>query len=351
MEVNFDLILSGCNTQCQHCYVNGGPGKTMPLEDALLCIGGLDELASSLPYPASFTLDNEPINHPDIAAILRAASSAKHIQHFHHGMTTGIALMRRADKDSVVKAYLDSGCTEFGITLHGSGAHHDEIVRRKGAYRTALEAAAYLKSSGAEISVSLMFNRFFREDAAELDRVIDSLDPAFVYFAVPNYTPHANMQGYESYRASMEDLYAISPYLAKWLRDPAELLRAAEQSNPGAVIRQLAQGPTLKELFLQEQNELYLSVHQDRLLYIGNTGVETACVGDLRSIDLARAAERIRKSPGNRDYGAFYDPDALPDQEELVFALKRLPRDLLYADSPSVIYRGLAELHVPTRIL
>ena len=33
--INFDFLVAGCNTRCQHCYVNGGPGPMMPLADAL----------------------------------------------------------------------------------------------------------------------------------------------------------------------------------------------------------------------------------------------------------------------------------------------------------------------------
>ena len=79
--------------------------------------------------------------------------------------------------------------------------------------------------------------------------------------------------------------------------------------------------------------------------------METDCLGDLRSLDLAEAAERIRRAPGNRDYGAFFDVDALPPQEELIRTLERLPRDLLYEDVPSVICRGLAAMGTPTKIL
>lgn len=148
MEVNFDLLIGGCNTRCRHCYVSGGPGKLMPLEDALLCIEKLDALAAALPFTCSFTLDNEPINHPDIAEILRTASSVKKIHHFHHGMTTGIALIHRADREAVVNAYLDCGCTELGITLHGSAEHHDEIVRRSGAHKASMDTAAFSAHRG-----------------------------------------------------------------------------------------------------------------------------------------------------------------------------------------------------------
>ncbi len=351
MDINFDLIISGCNTRCRHCYVNGGPGRSIPLPDALRCIARLDELGAALPVPASFTMDNEPFNHPDIAAIIRAAASVKHIAHFHHGMTTGIALLRRPDKEAAVRAYLDCGYKDFGITLHGSPEHHDEIVRREGACEASVKAAKFLKSCGAELSVSLMMNRFFPEDAGWISRTLDQLWPDFIFFAVPNYTPHASMPEYEPYRASLADLQALSGRLQLWGQKPSECLCNAEKSTPAAMAEQLEQGLSLQDLFAQKQEELYLSVHQDRLLYMGNTGAETACLGDLDTIDIAAAAGKISRAPGNRDYGAFYAPDLLPGQEELICALKRLPPDTLYGDPASVICRGLAELRTPTRIL
>ncbi len=351
MEVNFDLLVSGCNTRCRHCYVNGGPGKNMPLEDVLLCIEKLDEIAAVLPYKASFTLDNEPFNHPDIIQIIRAASAASHISYFHHGMTSGIALMQRRDKDSVLQAYLDCGQDELGITLHGSREHHDEIVRRKGAWHIAVEAAAYAKSHGARIGISLMLNRHFAEDAALLERVVTQLEPAYIYFAVPNYTPHANMMDFEPYRAALKDLYSLSSFLAGWGQDQEKLFREAGQNTISAVADRLEEGLSLHDLFAQPQDELYCTIHQDCCLYIGNTGVETTCIGDLRSVSVGHAAEILAQTPGNRDSGAFYHADELPGQKELIRALRQLPQDLLYSDPASVIYRGLEELHIPTRIL
>ena len=102
--INFDFLVAGCNTHCQHCYVNGGPGPLMPLKDVLQCLEQLDAIAEHLSDEADFTLDHEPMNHPDMVEIIRAASKTKHIQNCHHGMTTGIGLMRREDKDEIIRA-------------------------------------------------------------------------------------------------------------------------------------------------------------------------------------------------------------------------------------------------------
>lgn len=99
MELNVDFLVAGCNTRCKHCDVCGGPGLRMPVEMALLCLEKMDALAAHLPFAASFTLDHEPMNHPDLVKILAAAAQTKHISYYHHGMTTGLGLMHRQDRD------------------------------------------------------------------------------------------------------------------------------------------------------------------------------------------------------------------------------------------------------------
>ena len=348
MTVNFDLLVSGCNTRCVHCYVNGGPGGIMPLQDALLYIEKLDALSELLPFECTFTLDNEPMNHPDLAAIIQRASAAKHVTYYHHGMTSGIALMRRQDRHAVIQTYLDCGFGEFGITIHGNVSHHDRIVRRNGAYQTAVEAAAFMESCGAKVGVSLMFNRYFAEDAEGISCLLDKLNPGYIYFAVPNFTPHANMMKYEPFRGTLDTWKTLLPELAAW-RQKEEV--SEKYFTAGMLIRQLQDGLDVKELFRQPQDELYLTVHQSGNLYAGNTGVETEFLGNLRALDLKRTAEQICSLPGNRDYGAFYREDQLPGKTELLLALSRLPQDLLYDCRESVLYRGLMELKIPTKLI
>ena len=348
MTINFDLLISGCNTRCKHCYVNGGPGGLMPLEDALACIEKLDALAKFLPCEASFTLDNEPMNHPDVAAIVRRAAGTQHIESYHHGMTSGIALMHREDRAAVMQAYLDCGYRDFGITVHGNASHHDEIVRRKGAYQTAIEAAEYMKECGAQVGVSLMLNRFFTGDADEIDALLTRLRPDYIYFAVPNFTPHGNMMDFEPYRASLDTLRALRPWLARWRQKEDGL--AGEICTIGMLKEQLAQGLDIAELFREPQDELYLTIHQNGELFVGNTGAETERLGNMRTLDAEETAERICALPGNRDYGAFYEAARLPGREALLRALEHLPQELLYSDRASALYRALTALGTPAKI-
>ena len=321
----------------------------MKLEDALLFIEKLDSIAEMLPFEASFTLDNEPMNHPDIASIIRKAASASHIAYYHHGMTTGIALMGRKDRHAVMQAYLECGCNDFGITMHGDAFHHDEIVRRKGAFQIAVEAAEYMKSCGGEVGVSLMFNRFFADDAGVIDAAIQQLQPAYIYFAVPNFTPHARMTDFEPCRGSLQTLHEIRPWLEKWKQNEDEL--SSQLCTPGILREQLQQGLDIVSLFRCPQDEIYMTVHQNGDLFAGNTGVETECLGNMPTLDTQETAERISHLRGNRDYSAFYEEDALPCRNEMIHALDQLPQDLLYSDRASVIYRAFTLLGTETRIL
>lgn len=348
--INIDFLLAGCNTRCMHCCVAGGPGKQMDPEDALLCLEKLDAAAAFLPGQVDITLDHEPMNHPAAARILRAAAAARHIRNYHHGMTTGIALMNRKDRDDVLRAYRECGYSRFGITVHGSAAHHDEIVRRQGAYETTAAAARYLKDSGMKLDVSLMVNRFFPGDAESITALLEELQPDSVYCVIPVYVPLGSMDEYETCRANLPEIEALEDHLPRWKQDGEAFLRKARELTVSAAADRLKRGPGLRALFEAPQDELYLSLHPDCLLYVGNSGAETRCLGDLRALDPEKAAAEIRKLPGNRDYGAFYDPANLPDTFDLVQALECLPQDLVYGDFESALYRGLAELGVPTKM-
>ena len=128
MNINVDFLVSGCNTCCRHCYVNGGPGPLMRTDDALACIEKLDRISACLPKGTSFTLDHEPMNHPEIRKILYAASHTKHITNYHHGVTTGLGLMSRRDKEAVIQAYLENGYNKSGITLHGISTSKNDAI-------------------------------------------------------------------------------------------------------------------------------------------------------------------------------------------------------------------------------
>lgn len=349
MNINIDFLVSGCNTRCKHCYVNGGPGPLMDVNDALACIEKLDEVAGFLPPNASFTLDHEPMNHPHLDRILNAAANTIHIANYHHGMTTGVGIMGRRDKDAVIQSYFDNGYKVFGTTIHGIGRNHDEVVRRTGAYEKAIASAEYFKEKGAHIEVYLMFNRFFSSDAEAIQNMLEKLRPHYIGFVIPIFTPHANMKEFEQYRGDIDTLRSLRNYLPQW--NAHDIVKGADKHTIATTVAELKSGMILHDIFQSPQNELYLTLHHDCKLYVGNTGVETELLCDLRTANIKELAERINNLPPNRDYTAFYDLEILPTEDELISILETLPQGYVYGDRESVIYRGLAELNIPTKIL
>lgn len=322
----------------------------MSRADALLCIEKLEAIGKYLPHETSFTLDHEPMNHPDIAEILRAAAKNTYCKNYHHGMTSGIGLMQREDKEAVVQAYFECGYRNFGITVHGAPAHHDEIVRRPGAYERSIAAAEFLRDRGANVEVSLMLNRFFPEDAPQITEMLQRLRPKRIYPAIPIFTPHVNMMDFEPYRATLDTWARLQAYLPRWGQDPGAIEKAVDLHTAQTAISRLRTVESLENLFSQTQNELYLTVHPDCMLYAGNSGTETQCLGDLRTMSPEEAADAVSALPGNRDYTAFYDLSQLPTADALAGALKTIPQNVIYGDFESVLYRGLMQMGVRAKI-
>ncbi len=350
-EINFDLLAAGCDTDCLHCYVNGGPGRRMALTDIQTALEKLDAIAARLTVPAAFTLDNEPLGHPDIVEIIHACAATRHIRYDHHGMTTGLALMRRADREAVLGAYRSCGYDRFGVTLHGIGPHHDEIVRRGGAFEQTVAAARLFHSSGCRLEISIMMNRYIPQDRAAISRLLAELAPERIYFVIPIFAPTARMLAFEPYRARREDFDPLAGYLTDWGQDEGEIFRRAELYSARTAARAAEGGIDWGGLDAASASELYLTIHSDLTLYVGNTGAETACLGRLDALDPQKAAGILNALPGNRDYGAFYDLNRLPDGAALGQVLAALEGNPVYGDFPSCLYRALAELGVPTRLL
>lgn len=322
----------------------------MPIEDVLLCMEKLDEIAEFLSDSPAFTLDHEPMNHPQLDQILHAASHTKCIENYHHGMTTGVALMCRKDKEAVIQSYFDHGYRSFGITIHGGCAHHDEIVRRKGAFDTTVSAAKFLLQMGARLNISLMMNRCFAEDADEISRIIDALDVENVRLVNPIFTPHSNMMAFEPYRATLRTFETIRDSLPRWHLNEQDVMQTAQQNTVEAAMNRL-QTTDLHQLWDAPQTELYLTLHPDCKLYVGNSGVETMCLGDLRTLDAKKTATVINALPGNREYGAFFEKEDLPPVETVCRFMKAMPQDLVFGDFESILYRVLADAGVPTTFI
>lgn len=203
---------------------------------------------------------------------------------------------------------------------------------------------------GCQLKVSFMMNHYFSEDADDLSKLLDDLGTENVRLVSPIFVPHANMMMFEPHRATLGTFDAILHYLPHWHQKEQEVIETAQQNCVEEAMNRL-HNIDLHQLWTGEQTDLYLTLHHDCKLYVGNSGTETRCLGDLRTLAPQEVADIINSLPGNCDYDAYYDEKELPTIENIYKAIKELPHDLVYGDFESILYRAFVDLGVPTKML
>ena len=107
MQITIDIRISGCVTRCWHCYVNGGPGATMPFEEYHCCLDELPPILDGLKKNGFkriyLYLDYEPLLHPAICEIL-TITRERFGDYFEMPTfpTTGIPIAARSDWEEVL---------------------------------------------------------------------------------------------------------------------------------------------------------------------------------------------------------------------------------------------------------
>ena len=122
-----------CVNRCWHCFCEGGPGAGyMPVEK---CINVLDQLAElkaelgTVVFPMFF---DEPTTHPSFKVIMKHQLALDLVFDDWWFATNGYGLARMSDDDW--RELAAAGFQHIRLTFHGTGALHDELVGRKGAY-------------------------------------------------------------------------------------------------------------------------------------------------------------------------------------------------------------------------
>ncbi|MCK4591079.1 MAG: radical SAM protein, partial [Candidatus Latescibacteria bacterium] len=117
MHLTVDIRIAGCAARCWHCYVNGGPGPLMPLEEYRCCLDTLEVVFDGLKkhgVKIDLCLDYEPLLHPDICEILKITA-----ERFEHHFvwstfpTTGIPIATRPDWEEILETLRDVGFSEI----------------------------------------------------------------------------------------------------------------------------------------------------------------------------------------------------------------------------------------------
>lgn len=332
MEYNIDILVAGCNTNCRHCYVNGGPNKRMTTEDFEICIDLLLPVFLHFGERVSFTLDNEPYNHPDFPRIIDYVRQYCWNSYFHHGSTTGIAFNHRVDKDAIWEKQKAYGIDFASVTLHGGEKNHNFITRNTKAFSEAIDYIRFVKAHHGKLCISLMLSKLLIQDCDEISEILHKIQPDEVYLAIPNSAPSKRMQAYQKYRPTYEECLQLSGYLSAWGLDEAALMK---QFEAGSSKNLLATLKTQKAFKIAQPEQCYLTIHPDLNLYIGNSGVETEFIGNLHAATSGIIIDAMENAPANYNFFPVCFAEVPKFEDVIEFA--HSDDNLVYPDMDSFI--------------
>ena len=335
MEYNIDILVAGCNTSCQHCYVNGGYEKSMSFENYQKCIQILKPVFEKLNKTCSFTLDNEVYNHPQALEILQLTHQMVHDYYFHHGSTTGIALMNRKDKDDILSLLIKYDTPYAGLTFHGGKKHHNEIVHNEQGFDTLKDTAIYLHEKGIKVFLSFMISQYLINDLAAIDQLLHEIPYDSFYFVIPNFMPTTRMMKYQKIRLTYEDYSILFDFMDQRHIDSVQIKQQAASFNEKNILASLNED-YLKKFFANEPKQAFFKVDQQLNFYYGDTGAVSQRIGNLKEMTSEEILDAILQAKPN-----YYDSSLIHLRNyshDQLFHLPPSDKNYVYPDIASCLY-------------
>jgi hypothetical protein len=162
----------GCPTVCRHCWAQGTPYHTMPVDD----IGWVLERAHRFCDEHGLGFHAFPMHevaaHPDAAAILELFAQHVGAAEFEPLSTTGVPLATREDWRELLAAAARVGTTTVWVAFHGVGGEHDRQVNRPGAYDETCLAVRRIHAAGLRAGCNVFVTKV---NAPRAGRLLDTL--------------------------------------------------------------------------------------------------------------------------------------------------------------------------------
>lgn len=314
MKYTFEITIAGCSTNCEHCYVNGGPAPIMPLDDYHFCIEIMSKILHTLSGNISLTLGNELFCHPDIEHIIRYTHAVLPDYYSYSNFpvpTTGIALISKTNRDKILEALHEAGADSLFLAIHGSEMSHNRVVHNHYGYQKLIETARWATKNGFKAYFNLIVSKILCNEFFDIADVMTQFPTANARLTIPIYVPNPRMRKYESIRAEKSDCQALIRKASELGIDTTALSYAVSNFNEEAIYQHMTNklnvGGSIDD---SSPQWAFFNVTQTLDLYYGNVGAHTKYLGNLKHTDTDLLLTRICELPSNYSFSGYYSSDA-----------------------------------------
>lgn len=348
MKYTFEITIAGCAANCAHCYINGGPDKTIRLSDFIFAVNKILPVFKQLEGDISLTFGNEIFCHPQIAEILSFCNTncKEYFSYENFAVpTTGIALVNRQDKDKILSALRDADAKRFMLAIHGGREQHNQIVKNAVAYDKIFQTVEFLRCQGFGILFNLIVSKALVRDFDEASSKIGQYSEEEARLTVPLYVPTQRMRNYQKLRADVDDCMQICRKAEQKGIDTSKVWNHLQNHCECAVIERVTQdGFDFLACFAQSPAWAFFHITQNLDFYYGNVGAHTEYLGNLHRMDEEEIYRSIAAKPANYDYTTLYPKAVWDTLEQKIKELPKRNSNLVYPSNEDCFYALLDEL-------
>ncbi len=356
MKYTFEVSVAGCNTECAHCYISGGPAPAVRFDGYKRAITALNGILKRIDGEIYVTLGDEIFNHPQIAEMVSFTHGLMPSYYSYNDFlvpTTGIALLKRKDRRAVLEALRGAGCAGFMLTLHGNKAHQNAITQNNAAYDALKEAAGWLYGEGYKLRFNLMLSKFLVSDWEAVCGFLAPFPEADRVLTIPLYLPTDRLRGFQRYRAEYGDCMELRGRLAEAKIEEERFFGRVHDNCEQNIHRRLEKNESID--YAEEEGRTpqwsFFNVNREFDLFYGNVGLHTKRLGNLMEDSQETLAERIRALPANYDWSAYYQLSNLPPISSVIRGVQPLNTNFVYPGLADCVYSWFDRIGVQPILL
>ena len=286
-QIYLSITAAGCETDCIHCWANGGRHKNMAFDDIEFVVKSFKNFSGSNGYKLGFNTMHETLAHPDAISILKLRNEQnKEIPNFVLKFipTSGIPIAIREDYKELLDGLAELEFEGFHSVLHGFGETHDKAVSCKGAFEKLKIAAERVKSAGFSYSFGVMLTKNSIFELREIKKFLSDcgIDKALGH-GIALYMSGKKLRKYDEIRIEYSDIISHSDEIEELYAGPS-MCKDLDGHTEAAYYKKAIEG---KESFetdtdVPKDDKIHLHCDKDLNIYNGDSIVFGECYGNLK---------------------------------------------------------------------